>query len=139
MCRTATGNFRIDTQIDRGNRLLRFAQNTNLNIMNTFFYRKSSKTWILKSLNGKAKHKINFNLTNKLNTVKNAAVLSKLRSSNHKMVRCKSTLDLKRERDNLFKMKKPNLSTDKEESGEWDYNPGQVLTTTKRHEWKQRV
>ena len=35
------------------------------------------------------------------------------------MVRCKVTLDLKREREKLFKMKKSNTSTVKEKSGEF--------------------
>ena len=85
-------------------------------IMKPFFYCKASKKWTWKSLNGETKNerlhsyykKKNYN---KLNTVKNVTVLNKLKSSDHRKVRCKVMLYLKREREKLFRMKRPNFPT----------------------------
>ena len=41
----------------------------------------------------------------------NGTVLNIVQASNHRMVRYIVTLDLKRERDKLFRIKKPNIST----------------------------
>ena len=59
-----------------------------LKIMKTFFHRKARK-WTWKTPNGETKIEIDFIPTNKLNTVKNAAILNELMSSNHIMVLCK--------------------------------------------------
>ena len=42
---TALGNFGIDTQNDRVDMLVRFAERNNSKIMNTFFDCKVSKKW----------------------------------------------------------------------------------------------
>ena len=58
---------------------------------------------------------IDFIPTNKLNSVKNVVVLNRLKSSGHKMVRCKVTLDLREK----LRMKGSNISTVKEMSDEF--------------------
>ena len=70
-----------------------------LKMIDTFFYCKASKKWTWKISKGETKHEIYFILTNKLKTVKNVAVLNTLKSSDHRMVRYKVTLDLKRKRE----------------------------------------
>ena len=69
-------NFGIDTQNDRGDMLVGFAERNNLKIMNTFFDHKVSKKWMWKRQNGKTKNEIDFILTYKLNSVKNVAVFN---------------------------------------------------------------
>ena len=78
---TALGNFGIDTRNERGEMLVGFAERNNLKIMNTFFMRKASRKWTWKSPNGETKNEIDFILTDRQNTVKNVAVLNKLKSS----------------------------------------------------------
>ena len=78
--------------------------------MTAFFYRKASKKWTWKSPNGQTKNEIDFILINKLNAIKNVTVLSKLKSGDQRMVRCK---DLKREREKLFRIKRSNIPTSK--------------------------
>ena len=54
--------------------------------------------WLQTDVLAKTNNETYFILTNKLNTVKNEAVWNKLKSSEHRMVKCKVMLDLKRER-----------------------------------------
>ena len=69
------------------------------------------------SPNGETNDEMKFILAKKLNTVKNMAVLGKLKSNEHRMMKCKITLNFKREREKLFRMWKPSISTVKEK---WD-------------------
>ena len=55
-------------------------------------------TW--KNPNGETKKEIVYIFTNKLTTVNNVTVLNILKSCDHRMVRCKVTVNLKRERGN---------------------------------------
>ena len=48
-------------------------------------------------MNGETKTEIDFIFPTKLNTVKNVAVLNKLKSGDHRMGRCKVTVDLERD------------------------------------------
>ena len=73
----------------------------------------------MENLNGETKNGIDFIPGNKVNTVKNVAVLNKLKSSNHRMLRCTLMLDIQRERENLFRMKKSDISKVKEKSDEF--------------------
>ena len=103
---TALRNFGIDTQNVRGGMFIGFAEENNLKMMNIFFDRKASMKWTWKSLNCETKNEISFIHTNKFNTVMNVTVLNKSKLSDHKIVRCKVMLDLKREREKLFRMNK---------------------------------
>ena len=69
--------------------------------------------------NSETKNEIDCFLIKKLKTEKNLAVLDKLKSSDHRIVRCKVMLGLKREREKLFRMKRPNISTVKGKSDEF--------------------
>ena len=91
---TTIGNLGRYNQNDNDDMLVWFAGRNNLKIMNTFFVRKASKMW--KNPNGETKNEIDFFLTNKLNTVKNMVLLSKLKCD-HRMMRSKVTLDFKKE------------------------------------------
>ena len=74
--------------------------------MNKFYNSKANKEWTWDS---ETKNEIYIILIIKLNKVKNVAVLNKFKSSDHSIVRCKVTLNLKRVREKLFRMK-PNIS-----------------------------
>ena len=104
--------------------------------MNTLFDSKVIKKWTSKNPNSVTKNEINLILNNKLNTVKNVAVINTSKSKDHKIVRCKVTLDLKREKENLFRMKKPNILSHKM-SNEFTIRI-QALTNGKQDEWKHR-
>ena len=54
----------------------------------------------------KQKNEIHFILTDRQNIVKNIAVHNKLKSSNQRLVRCKVTLNFRKERDKLIIRKK---------------------------------
>ena len=104
----SVGKFGIDRRNDRGDMLVEFAEKNNLKIMNTFFLKKINRKWTWRSPNGETKNEIDFILSDKKHIIKDVTVLNKLKSSDHRMVRCKVKLDLKREREKLILRKRFN-------------------------------
>ena len=115
----AMGNFGIGSRNNRGDMLVEFAERNNLKIMNTFFNKKENRKWTWRSPNGETKNEIDFILSEKASIIKDVTVLNKLKSSDHRMVRCRIDLDLKKERENLILRKKINTPAVREKSEEF--------------------
>ena len=117
---TVLGNFGVGNRNSRGDTLVEFAERNRLNIMNTFFQKRESRKWTWRGPNGTTKNEIDFILTDKPKIVKDVSVLNKVNTgSDHRMVRCKVTLDLKQERNKLVRSVKPNLCKLKERTEEF--------------------
>ncbi|KAK8777926.1 hypothetical protein V5799_020732 [Amblyomma americanum] len=71
--------------------------------MNTFFRKRENRKWTWKSPNGEIKNEIDFILCAKTGIIQDVAVLGKVRCSDHRMVRSRISLDLKKERKKLVK------------------------------------
>lgn len=105
----AVGSYGIGTRNSRGDMLVNFAEKNKLRVMNTFFNKRKNRKWTWKSPNGETKNEIDFILTANPGIVENVEVLGKIKSSDHRMLRSRIRLDLKRERTKLVTVKKPNL------------------------------
>ena len=65
--------------------------------------------WTWKSPNGETRNEIDFILSADPSLVQSVEVLGKVKWSDHRLVRSRISLNLKRERVKLFKRKKANL------------------------------
>ena len=113
------GNFGIGSRNSRGDTLVGFAERNNLRFMNTFFCKRRNRKWTWKSPDGKTKNEIDFILSDNPGIVQDVEVLGKIRSSDHRMVRCKIRLDLKRERGKLVKSRKLSIISVRERTQEF--------------------
>ena len=102
------GNFGVDSRNSRGDLLVEFAARNNLKIMNTFFKKRASRKWTWRGPNGEVKNEIDFILSGRIDVVKDVSVINKLKSSDHRMVRCKVSLNLTKERVRLVNRKPIN-------------------------------
>ncbi|XP_044759008.1 craniofacial development protein 2-like [Coccinella septempunctata] len=100
---TALGGFGSEGRNDRGEMLLGFLLQNNLFLMNSFFYKKLNRRWTWKSPDGRTKNEIDYIITDNKNTVKDVSVLNKFfTGSDHRIVRAKIVLNLKKERRNMI-------------------------------------
>lgn len=74
--------------------------------MNTYFYKRKNRKPTWKSPYKRTKNKIDFIISDNQNIVQDEEVLSKICSSDHRIVRCKVRMNLKSERRKLVKNKK---------------------------------
>ncbi|GBP07183.1 Craniofacial development protein 2 [Eumeta japonica] len=75
-----------------GERLVNFAQENALKILNTMFKRKESKMWTWISPDGKTKNEIDFIMTNKSKYFSNMKVISNFNfNTNHRIIRAELT------------------------------------------------
>ena len=72
--------------------VINFAEKNYSKQMNTLFDCNAIKKWTWKTPNNKSNDAVSVIFTIKLSTVKNEAVLNKLKSSDHRMVKCKVRL-----------------------------------------------
>ena len=87
--------------------------------MNTFFQAKPNRKWIWQGPNGHIKNEIDYILSQNFENVKNVNVLNKIKVSDHRMVRCSVTFNLKNERRKLVRKVEVDLATLREKSGEY--------------------
>lgn len=98
------GKYGIGERNERGERLIDFAAENKLSIMNTFFKKKESRKWTWISPDKKTKNEIDFILTNSPKIVTNIEVLSNMRyPSDHRPVRANILLRLPRKSRKNFK------------------------------------
>lgn len=103
------GKFGVGDRNDRGESLIEFAETHSLKIANTFYKKKESRKWTWIGPNGETKNEIDFILTDRLDTVKDITVLNKVRGSDHRFVRGRIGINLRREREKLVKpVEKPD-------------------------------
>lgn len=76
----------------RGQKLIDFAVENKIAILNTYFKRKPNRKWTWRSPNGEYKNEIDYILTNKPGMVQNMEVLNLNFSSDHRPVRATITL-----------------------------------------------
>ncbi|XP_050561583.1 uncharacterized protein LOC126912619 [Spodoptera frugiperda] len=82
------GPHGIGHRNDRGTRLIQFASSQNLNINNTFFYKKPHRRWTWFSPDGHTKNEIDFSLSSTKQIVTNIEVLNNFKfSSDHRPLR----------------------------------------------------
>ena len=106
---SAIGKFGIGDRNERGDSLVNFAETHSLKIANTFYKKKESRKWTWVGPNGETKNEIDFILTDRLDTVKDITVLNKVKGSDHRFVRGRIGINLKREREKLVKpVEKPD-------------------------------
>ena len=115
----AIGNYGIDSRNARGEMLVEFAERNRLRIMNTFFRKRSNRKWTWKSPNGETRNEIDFILSADPSIVQDVEVLGKVKCSDHRLVRSRISLNLKRERVKLVKRKQANLFLLQTNSGWW--------------------
>ena len=103
----AIGHYGIDSA--REEMLAEFAERNRLRIMNSFFRKRSNRMWTWKSPNGETRNEIDFILSVDPSIVQDVEVLGKVKCSDHRLVRCRISLNLKRARVKLVKRKQANL------------------------------
>ncbi|XP_046978628.1 uncharacterized protein LOC124544209 [Vanessa cardui] len=84
---TITGNYGYSNRNCRGNRLIDFAHENNLAIMNTFFKKNNKQRWTWKAPDGNTKNDIDYILTNLSRNENNVQVLNIAYPSDHRPVR----------------------------------------------------
>ncbi|CAG4951581.1 unnamed protein product [Colias eurytheme] len=83
------GNYGYGIRNARGDRLIQYAQENKLSIMNTYFKKRSSRKWTWLSPDHKTKNEIDFILSSNPKSVTNVEVLNKISyPSDHRMIRC---------------------------------------------------
>jgi exonuclease III len=82
------GKFSYGKRNNNGERLLNFAIEHNLSIMNTFFKKRRNTRWTWRSPDGKTLKELDFILTNQPKIIENVEVLKSLNfNSDHRMLR----------------------------------------------------
>lgn len=86
------GKYAHGKRTKNGARLVSFALQNKLSILNSFFKKKKSKKWTWISPNGVYKNEIDFILSNNIKTFKNVSIVQNLNfNSDHRMVRATLT------------------------------------------------
>ncbi|XP_022816853.1 uncharacterized protein LOC111349834 [Spodoptera litura] len=80
----------------RGEKLIQFACENKLAILNTFFKKKNNRRWTWRSPNGKVKNEIDYILTNLEKYAQDIQVINIKYPSDHRLVRATFTLQSKR-------------------------------------------
>lgn len=106
---TALGNHGIGVRNDRGEMLVQFLLQHNLYVINTFFKKKANRKWTWASPDGRTKNEVDFIISNRKDIFQDINVLNRFSTgSDHRMVRAKIKINLKREREKLIFHKKRN-------------------------------
>ncbi|XP_072384376.1 uncharacterized protein [Diabrotica undecimpunctata] len=91
-----------DDRNEMGQTLIEFLLQHRLYVMNTHFKKSPQRKWTWQSPNGLNKNEIDFIFTNKKDAVQDVTVLNQFSTgSDHRMVRAKVVLNVKKERRNM--------------------------------------
>ena len=91
------GPYGIGKRNDRGERLVQFAEENNLFILNSFYKKPPQAKWTWRSPDGKTKNEIDFILSNTREDVMDVQVINGLKfDSDHRMVRAKIKIHKKK-------------------------------------------
>uniref|UniRef100_A0A131YWK0 Exo endo phos n=1 Tax=Rhipicephalus appendiculatus TaxID=34631 RepID=A0A131YWK0_RHIAP len=104
----AVGEYGIGSRNARGELLVEFAERNNLRILNTFYRKRATRKWTWRSPNGETKNEIDFIMCAHPGIVQDVEVVNKIRCSDHRMVRSRIHLDLRKERQKLIRKKPIN-------------------------------
>ncbi|CAK1582177.1 unnamed protein product [Parnassius mnemosyne] len=109
------GSYGYGERNERGERLINYALEHKLSIMNTFFKKKARRRWTWMSPNEKIKNEIDFILTNKPNMVSNIEVLNQVKfASDHRLLRTTFHLYQPKKSRKTFQNSIKNPTTDYE-------------------------
>ncbi|XP_037873354.1 craniofacial development protein 2-like [Bombyx mori] len=87
------GKFGYGKRNERGEKLIEFAFEHKLSIMNTYFKMRPNRKWTWKSPNGKVKNELDYILSNQPKSIRKIEVLHGLGySSDHRLVRATYSL-----------------------------------------------
>ncbi|XP_045541562.1 craniofacial development protein 2-like [Papilio machaon] len=93
------GKFGFGSRSNNGSRLISFALENKLSILNSFYNKKKAKKWTWMSPNGLYKNEIDFILSNKRNVFKDVTTLNNFNfNTDHKMVRGTLTANYRKSR-----------------------------------------
>ncbi|KAL1446846.1 hypothetical protein WDU94_003496 [Cyamophila willieti] len=129
---TVIGNYGFGNRNDRGNRLVQFAEEKRLYIMNSFFKKQPTRKWTWFSPDREVKNEIDFITTNQKHIVKDVTVLNKFNTgSDHRLVRARIEVDIKCERRKLITKKREmiNIELLKNKKVEFQSHLGSQLQT----------
>lgn len=106
----------------RGQRLIDFATENKISILNTFFKKKPNRRWTWRSPNGEHKNEIDFIMSNNPGIIQNVEVLNLNYSSDHRPVRATITLSKpKKNRSTYTTSHKTTLKNEEEENTYREY------------------
>ncbi|KAI8434265.1 hypothetical protein MSG28_012359 [Choristoneura fumiferana] len=99
----------------RGERLIQFAHEKNLYIMNTFFRKKSKQRWTWRSPDGVTKNELDYILTNLYKNVQDVQIINVTFPSDHRFLRATLNLKtIKKSRTNYAKNTRSSLKSEDE-------------------------
>lgn len=106
-----TGKYGLGQRNERGEKLINYAFEYKLAIVNTYFKKRKNRRWTWKSPDENIKNEIDYIMTNALKHIKNYEVLNNVRfRSDHRLIRTKFLLNQpKKSRKNF----KPQIRTPK--------------------------
>ena len=103
-----TGPFGTGNRNERGERLLDFAEENNLVVTNSLFFKAANRYWTWEAPGGVTKNQIDFILSSDRKIVQNCGVITKVDiGSDHRMVRARVEIDKKLMRLKRIQRQKP--------------------------------
>ena len=103
-----TGSFGTGNRNERGERLLDFAEENNLVVTNSLFFKAANRYWTWEAPGGVTKNQIDFILSSDRKIVRNCEVITKVDiGSDHRMVRARVEIDKKLMRLKRIQKQKP--------------------------------
>ena len=103
-----TGPFGTGNRNERGERLLDFAEENNLVVTNSLFFKAANRYWAWEAPGGVTKNQIDFILSSDRKIVQNCEVITKVDiGSDHRMVRARVEIDKKLMRLKRIQKQKP--------------------------------
>ena len=102
-----TGPFGTGNRNERGERLLDFAEENNLVVTNSLFFKAANRYWTWEAPGGVTKNQIDFILSSDRKIVQNCEVITKVDiGSDHRMVRARVEIDQKKTNETKKNSKK---------------------------------
>ena len=103
-----TGPFGTGNRNERGERLLDFAEENNLIVTNSLFFKAANRYWTWEAPGGVTENQIDFILSSDRKIVQNCEVITKVDiGSDHRMVRARVEIDKKLMRRKRIQKQKP--------------------------------
>lgn len=122
---------------ERGQRLIDFAPENNLAIINTFYKKKQRNRWTWLSPNGQHKNEIDYVLSNRPDMFQNIEVLNLNYSSDHRPVR--ATLLLKKPMKSRCSFRRYPNSSLKSDEEVTNYKEGLITHLYDLQEWEESM
>ena len=106
-----TGPHGLGSRNERGERLIRFAQENNMKIANTYFKKKPSSRWTWQAPNGRTRNEIDYILCDRMSCMKNIQIVDTPRfDTDHRLV--KATMKIKKRKRQRPQKNKTEMNKD---------------------------